>query len=150
MRRRLEELGLADQVEVMSAGVYAQEGQKASSLAVSTLADRGILLEEHRSQPMTPSLLQKADIVLVMEEAHRRSVFYLQPQQLGKVYLLTELIGRHDDVKDPYGGPAQGYELTVKLLQQVIDAGLPRLLKLLKLSDPRDSSRIPTTPGSTG
>ena len=150
LRQRLEEMGLADAIKVISAGVYAGEGQKASPLAVSTLAGRGIRLEGHRSQPLTPELLQRADIVLVMEESHRRSVFYLQPQHLGKVYLLTELVGRHDDVADPYGGPAQGYELAAGLLERVIDAGLPKLLRLLKVSDPRDSNVASTASARGG
>jgi protein-tyrosine phosphatase len=86
-----------------------------------------------------------------MEESHRRSVFYLQPQHLGKVYLLTELVGRHDDVADPYGGPAQGYELVAGLLERVIDAGLPKLLRLLlKVSDPRDSNVASTASARGG
>ena len=136
LRRRFEEMGLSDEVEVISSGVYAGEGQRASPLAVTTLAERGIPLEDHRSQPMTPTLLQKAAVVLVMEEAHRRSAFYLQPQYLGKVYLLTELVGQHDDVKDPYGGPAAGYERTANTLERLIDAGMPKLLQLLKINDP--------------
>jgi protein-tyrosine-phosphatase len=136
LRRRFEEMGLADEIEVISSGVYAEEGNRASPLAVTTLAERGMSLENHRSQPMTPAQLQKADIVLVMEESHRRSAFYLQPQHLGKVYLLTELVGRHDDIKDPFGRPAEAYERTVDTLERLIDAGMPRLLQLLKVSAP--------------
>ncbi len=82
---------------------------------------------------MTTSLLAEADIVLVMEEAHRRSLFYLAPQYLGKVFLLTEMSGRHEDVKDPYGGPLVAYARTADLLEQLIDAGLPRILKRLNV-----------------
>lgn len=140
MRQRLAELGLDQQVEVISAGVYAEAGLPPSNLAVSTLAGHSIPLAEHRSQPLVPALIKQADIVLVMEESHRRSIFYLTPQYLGKVYLLSELAGRHDDIADPFGKPAEAYERTVALLKSLIDAGMPKLLRQLKITD------LPTRP----
>jgi protein-tyrosine phosphatase len=133
MRRRVAELGFDGEIEVLSAGVYAEPGYPASRLAVSTLAQRDIPLDEHRSQPVVPALLRDADVVLVMEEAHRRSIFYLAPQYLGKVYLLSELAGRHDDVADPYGRSSEAYERTAMLLEGLIDTGLPKLLKQLNV-----------------
>jgi protein-tyrosine-phosphatase len=131
MRQRITGMGLADRVAVESAGMWAREGQPASEDAVTVLAGRGIALADHRSQPLTPTLLDRADIVLVMEEAHRRSIFHLTPKHLRKVLLLTELVGEHDDVDDPYGGPIEGYVNTEAQLETLIDAGLPRLLQYL-------------------
>ncbi len=109
LRERLAALGLDQEIEVHSAGVYAEAGVRASRLAVSTLAGKGVPLNGHRSQPLVPALLNEADLVLVMEESHRRSIFYLAPQHLGKVYLLSELSGGHADVADPFGGSAEDY-----------------------------------------
>lgn len=136
MRRRIAALGLADQVQVASAGVYADEGYEASANAIVTLSGRGIDLRQHRSQPVTMRLLAEADIVLVMEEAHRRSLFYLAPQHLGKVFLLTEMSGSYDDVADPYGGPLEGYTFTADLLEKLIDAGLPKILRRIGVTIP--------------
>jgi protein-tyrosine phosphatase len=149
MRQRLADLGLDQEVEVLSAGVYAEAGLPASGLAVTTLAGHAIPLEEHRSQPLVPALLQQADVVLVMEEAHRRSIFYLTPQHLGKVYLLSELAGRHDDVADPFGRPPEAYERTVALLEGLIDVGMPRLLRQLKLPE-NGSPRVETAAPAAG
>ncbi len=131
MRRRIAELGLEDQIAVFSAGVWAEEGHGASPNAVTTIADRGMDLTGHRSRLLTPALLAEADLVLVMEEAHRRSLFHLAPQHLSKVYLLTEMSGRHTDVADPYGGPAEGYARTANELERLIDAGMPKILHRL-------------------
>jgi protein-tyrosine-phosphatase len=131
MRRRVAELGLEDQIEVRSAGVWAEEGYGASANAVTTLAARGMDLSDHRSRLLTPALLAEADLVLVMEEAHRRSLFYLAPQHLGKVYLLTETSGKHKDVADPYGGPLEGYARTADELERLIEAGMPMILRKL-------------------
>ena len=134
MRRRIAELGLADQVQVLSAGVWAQEGQGASRYAVKVLGQRNCDLSGHRSRQVTPELLDQADIVLVMEEAHRRSLFYLSPQHLGKIFLLAEMAGEYQEVADPFGGPIEGYEETADLLERLIEAGLPRILKRLSIN----------------
>jgi len=133
LRRRIAELGLEDQIAVLSAGVWAEEGYAASKNAIATLAARGMDLTEHRSRLLTPTLLGEADLVLVMEEAHRRSLFHLAPQHLSKVYLLTEMSGKHADVADPYGGPIEGYARTADELERLIDAGMSKILHRMGL-----------------
>ncbi len=144
MRRRLAEAGLGDGpagswegVQVRSAGVYAEEGHAASTLAVRTLGERGMDLTAHRSQAVTPALLKEADIVLVMEERHRRSLFYLEPRLLHKVFLLSEMSGGHADVDDPFGGPEEDYQHAADRLERLIETGLPMILKQLKVAPAR-------------
>ncbi|MGC8781930.1 MAG: low molecular weight protein arginine phosphatase [Anaerolineae bacterium] len=135
MRRRIAELGLADQVEVQSAGVWARDGDQASEGAARALSERGLSLADHRSQAMTPELLEKASIVLVMEEEHRRSLFYLEPKHLRKVFLLSEMVGRNEEIADPYGGPPEGYTATAEELDRLIAEGLPRILKRIGIGE---------------
>lgn len=133
MRRRIAEQGLADEVQVISAGVWAEEGYQASKHAVTVLGQRSVDLTGHVSQRVTPTLLDQASIILVMEEAHRRSIFYLAPQHLSKIFLLSEMTGEHADVADPFGGPLEGYVTTAGLLENLIDAGLPKILRRLQV-----------------
>jgi protein-tyrosine-phosphatase len=141
LRRRIADMGLADQVNVESSGVWARDGQPAAEYAVTVLAGRGIPLTDHRSRSLTEAMLEGADVVLVMEETHRRSIFYLTPVHLRKVLLLTELVGDHVDVDDPYGGSIEGYVNTEARLEALIDAGLPRLLQQLGVAPlPPDST----------
>ena len=129
VRDRIAKAGLDAEVQVLSAGVWAETGGRASSGATAVLRSRGIDLAPHRSQPLTPALLKEANIILVMEEAHRRSIFYMAPEVLAKVYLLAEMAGGHDDVPDPYGGTIQEYADTADELTTLIDKGLPKILK---------------------
>jgi protein-tyrosine phosphatase len=135
LEQRLASRGLSDQVRVVSAGVYAEPGSAASKEAIITLRQRSVDIAAHRSQQLTPDLLDGADLVLVMQEGHRRSIFYFGAQYLAKVYLLTEMSGKHDDVADPFGGPIEGYVMTANRLEQLIDAGMPQILKRLKIED---------------
>ena len=140
LRQRIASVGLTDQVEVLSAGMWARNGQPASENVNTVLAARGIPLTDHRSQTLTPELLDQADLILVMEEAHRRSIFHLAPKHLHKVMLLTELTGGFDDIDDPYGGPIEGYVNTEAQLETLIDAGLRRLLWQLGIAPPTADS----------
>jgi protein-tyrosine-phosphatase len=133
LRNRIAARGLSDDVQVLSAGTFAEEGYQASRFAASVLGQRGIDLAGHRSQPLTVRLLKEADIVLVMEEAHRKSVFYQSPQFLAKTFLLSEMAGQHGEVDDPYGGTFEEYVETADELEALIDAGMPRILKRLGL-----------------
>jgi protein-tyrosine phosphatase len=136
MRDRIERMELSEPVQVLSAGVWAVEGNRASSNATAILRFRGIDLAEHRSQPLTPAMLRQANIILVMEEAHRRSIFHIAPDQLSKVYLLTEMAGGHDDVEDPFGGSLEEYSETADELTTLIDKGLPKILKRIGVAAP--------------
>jgi len=136
MRKHLAALGLSNEIEVKSAGVWAREGSSASEGSATVLARQGISLSDHRSQPMTAQLLEQADIVLVMEEEHRRSLFYLEPKHLRKVFLLTEMVGRSKDIADPYGGPIEGYVRTAAQLDDLIADGLPMILKRIGVALP--------------
>ena len=105
---RLAAAGLADQVRVASAGVFAEAGLPASTTMRLRAAERGLDLSTHRSTLVTEADLAQADLILVMEEAHRKAIFYRAPYLLHKVYRLAELADIHTDLDDPYGGTGGG------------------------------------------
>src|SRR5690554_3547700 len=53
-------------INVSSAGICAWEGDNASPQAVRVLNEKGIDITNHKSTPLTPSLIKKADLVLTM------------------------------------------------------------------------------------
>ena len=141
LRQRFAAAGLADQVEVDSAGVFALVGRPPSHEAVQILAERGIDISHHRARELDIADIAEADLVLVMEEAHRRSIFYLAPEHLHKVLLLSEIAGQHHDVRDPYGQSREAYRRCVEELEQLIDEGFERLLRRLDLPAQADSPK---------
>lgn len=131
LRRRLADAGLDGEVEVISRGVYALDGQAASTPAVALLGENGVDIGGHVAATLTADDLRRADVVLVMEEAHRRTIFYTTPQYMRKVLLWTELGGEHGDVPDPYGLDRAAYASTYSLLERLLAQGWPRLLEKL-------------------
>ncbi|MEA3336582.1 MAG: low molecular weight protein arginine phosphatase [Chloroflexota bacterium] len=135
LQQRLGESGLADQVSVSSAGVFGLDGAPASRPGVQVLAERGMDISGHRAHTVTADDMRDADLVLVMEEAHRRSLFYSYPNLLGKVFLYSEMAGEYDDIEDPYRQPKEEYAKTADELSRLLDQGYPEILRRLGLAD---------------
>lgn len=103
-------------VLIESAGIFAEPGQPASENAVKAMADMGIDISEHRTQPVTEELLKKSDLVLTMTEGQKRII---EPTAGDKVYTLKEYGGGSGDISDPYGGDLEEYKETA---QEIYDA----------------------------
>jgi RpiB/LacA/LacB family sugar-phosphate isomerase len=106
-----ERLGPSSGWVVASAGLGAMRGSPASAEAVAALDEWGIDLTPHRSQPLTQELVDGADIVVVMTDAHRAEVLRRFSQAADKVDLLTSFgtAGEADDVPDPIGLSVDAY-----------------------------------------
>ena len=57
--------------EVSSAGTFAEGGGVASSGSLEVARENGLDLESFQSRPLSPEILNTADVVVVMEPAHR-------------------------------------------------------------------------------
>lgn len=136
IRARLDAVGLGDSVTVASAGVRALAGFAAMEEGEALLAARGIDISDHRSRPLSDALLAQADVILVMEEAHRQAIARQAPRHVAKVRVFPELVGRHDDVADPVGGSLDDYRRTVVELDDILDQGWDALMALLPPDSP--------------
>lgn len=104
---------------IESAGIFAEDGQKANSNAVKAVIKYGIDLTNHRAQPITEDLIKQCDVILAMTQAHKQ---ILEPVAKGKVYTLLEYIGLEGDIPDPYGGDLEEYEeCAAKLYDALVD-----------------------------
>lgn len=127
--RRLATTGDVGPVEVRSAGVATGGGSPASGGALRAAGRHGLDLADHRSTPLTPQLLEWADLVLTMSPAH-----LLRVLELGggaKAEVLTAYAS--DDgsggagVPDPFGGSDEEYEVTFNLLEELVERAFRRL-----------------------
>jgi protein-tyrosine phosphatase len=100
---RLHEFGF----EVTSMGVYAASGAPASAHSVSVLADRGIDLSEHSSQPATQEHLARLDRVYALTRSHLELLTQILPPGRAKHCALLDPDGH--DISDPIGGPRSEY-----------------------------------------
>ena len=113
-----------DNVEVLSAGIMFTGGLGASYETRELLAKRGVDVSGHRSQRVTIDMLNKADIILVMERLHEQRLLQLHPQVKNRLFLLKEFaqVTENDlDIPDPIGRPKEFYEQTMAIIEQAVD-----------------------------
>jgi glycine hydroxymethyltransferase len=134
-------------VQVLSAGVHAAHGQPASIHAVEALADEGIDISRFRSQPVTASLVQRADLIFAMTRSHLDTLQMLFPESAEKAFLVREFDPTANpgqlDVPDPIG---QGRSVYFRC-RDVLKKALPSLLALLASSPPKSSAPRRQIPG---
>ena len=99
----LEERGIL----VMSAGVAAMMGGRASPQAVDVMKSLGLDISGHASQPLTESLVRHADVIWTMTQAHRDAIVSQWPQAASRVQILATSGG---DLVDPVGQPVEIYQ----------------------------------------
>jgi len=110
-----------NRVEVESAGTRAMPGLPATENARLAAKAKGFDISGHRSQPLSQDIIASADIVVAMEEQHRKAVLELWP---GAEAMLMSEAG----VPDPIGGDRQDYDRTL----QAIEKGMPRVIKWIE------------------
>ena len=116
----LEERG----VMVMSAGIAAMSGGRSTPEAVKAVAERGLDLSGHESQPLSDRLVRFADLILTMTRGHREAILAQWPAAADRTHLLCR---DQTDVSDPIGGPQEVYTRCAAQIDAQLDAWLGEL-----------------------
>ena len=103
------------QVEVLSAGMAAFEGDRISPLARKTLQLMEIDPGEHLATQLNEKLIRAADVIWVMSAGHRQAVIGRWPQAAARVQLLDP---GDNDIPDPYGADQATYQQCAETIQQ--------------------------------
>jgi protein-tyrosine-phosphatase len=121
---------------VTSAGTFAFEGDQAAANAIKIAEEQGINLENFRSKPITPQLIQEADIIFCMANSHKQVILNLVPTAMDKVFLLKEFIEEYDqdkmaslEVSDPFGQSLEVYRACYQELYEAIEKALNKLVE---------------------
>lgn len=115
LRDLLEREGLADRVEVDSAGTGDwHAGDPADRRTLRALRDAGYDGSAHRARQLTGTDLRERDLVVVADHSHLRDVRAMAEQSGGtaEIALLRSYDPDADgeDVDDPYFGDAADFE----------------------------------------
>ncbi len=126
-RRILADAG-KDNVIVESAGTNAWDGSPASDEALLVGVERNIDLSGHRSRRLTPEMIEKVDLVLVMSPEHLTRV--REMDRTANVYLLAGYgsdEGKGHAISDPFGGDLEAYRETADELERQLTEILGRM-----------------------
>ena len=117
-------------IQVSSAGVMALPGMGASDGTREVLAKEGIDVSGHRTRKITQGLLNRSDIILVMESAHEDQILALAPEVKNRLFLLKEFAKINDsnlNINDPAGGSLEFYQDTFSTIKDAVE----RISKIL-------------------
>ncbi len=126
LRRQIERVGDTRRLRVTSAGTWGPAGAPAAELSQRLLAQEGLDLGTHRSRLLTQRDIDEADLILVMTRAHKSDITQRFARAGDKLYLLSEMIGKHDDIADPHGGELADYKACKKAMDEIITKGYER------------------------
>lgn len=120
-------------LEVVSVGIYAIKGKRASENAIRALDKAGLDLKNHRSRPINEDILQNSIVALCMTESHRQSIKEFFPELEIPVMLFRELMKSSDStqIRDPFGMNLEKYEECRDLMVEAIPSILTYLRKRL-------------------
>ena len=90
-------------IEVRSAGIMNTTGTEASDQALMVMHERGIDMSRHKARRVSSDLIDWADLILCMEQAHLKAMQREFPLAREKIHLLTEYCGSSGDIIDPTG-----------------------------------------------
>ncbi|MEI6146788.1 MAG: low molecular weight phosphotyrosine protein phosphatase [Methylococcales bacterium] len=111
--------------QVSSAGIGALVGHPADNKAKQLMIEKGIDISEHRADQLNEDMIRKADIILVMESAHKQAIEAKQPSAKGKIFRLGEWGGF--DIPDPYQRDHEVFESVMNLIDQGVNQWLEKL-----------------------
>ena len=123
-KKILKDKGI-ENVEVCSAGIYAETGAYATDEAIEAakeLYDVDIL--NHRATNIRDSKIEKMDIILCATYMHKLTITSIYPQLANKVFTMKEYAYGKDisdkDIKDPWVYTLQVYRNCAKEIYEVL------------------------------
>ncbi|WP_395701260.1 ATP-grasp domain-containing protein [Aquabacterium sp.] len=104
-----------------SAGFHATAGRPADPVMVEVASAAGVDLSGWRSCTLDRTMVDQADVILVMELAHLDRLHAAFPQARGKAFLLGAPVASGPEVPDPYGQPRETYERVSRQVLAAVD-----------------------------
>src|SRR5262245_47425755 len=124
LRKILDEIGVRN-VEVSSAGTLGIAGSPADAAACTIALERGFDLQPHRSRGLTDRQLARADLIVVMEKAHKLRVEEIDAAAAGRTRLVREYerdgsIPSVPDLEDPIGARREDIVRCFEILETCV------------------------------
>jgi len=112
-------------ITVNSCGTIAISGYPPTANTVQVMKNKGIDVSKHETSPLNKEIINKSDLILVMESLHKKEVIELVPEAKNKVHLLREFVktGNKEEyysVPDPIGRPLEVYERILGMIREAV------------------------------
>ncbi len=134
LRTLLQNRGI-ENVEVMSAGIAAASGYPATIYAIEAAKIWDSDLSHHQSQPLTKTLVEKADLIFGMTPTHVKEVLRLDKTAKDKTFLFKNFPDNNPDgegVDDPIGQSLDRYNETFLEIGEYLGKYLDDIVKRIE------------------
>ncbi len=110
LRKMLNDNGITN-VKIVSRGTAANPSYQVPEIIVGLMRSEGIDITSHRSRMLDEFIINLSDIILVMEEKHKKIILKYFKEAESKVWLLKEFVKEngYPEIDDPIGGPDEVY-----------------------------------------
>jgi protein-tyrosine-phosphatase len=112
-------------MEIDSAGIAALPGSPASYNAIRVAQENSVSLVKHEAKLVTPELIDKADLILVMDSAQRQQLISLYAEASDIVLLLRRFArfgSRDRPINDPYGTNIEAYRFCFEDIRECVES----------------------------
>lgn len=109
-------------VKVLSAGIVATDGVRATAQAIQAARAMGADISRHRSRNLTRELIKEADVVFCMTDSHVSQARRIAPDEAHKIRMLDAL----GDVPDPVGGSLDVYRAAAMRIEKALRIALAK------------------------
>lgn len=115
---------------IQSAGTWAIDGAPAAVNSIRAMEERKIDIRKHRSRLITLGIMQEFNLILTMENGHKEALHVEFPDLASRVYLISEMIGKHFNIVDPIGGPLVDFRDTADEIEHILTSGFSKISEL--------------------
>jgi len=111
-------------IGVESGGTWTREGRVADPRAVAAAARLGISLQAHRSRVITPAMVQRADLICVMDYRNEAEIVSRYSTAAAKTILLggVDESSEGPSIPDPYMLDSDAIAAIYARLSAAVDA----------------------------
>ena len=124
-RRKAEQAGIAQQLRIDSAATHDYKvGEAPDGRSQTAAAKRGYDLSALRARQITRADLEQFDFISAMDMKNLTVLHRLgEPDlwQKPKLMMSYSRLYKAKEISDPYGGPSEGFELTLDMLESATD-----------------------------
>jgi protein-tyrosine phosphatase len=118
--------------KVMSAGASAATGFPATMYAVEAVKVWDVDISHHQSQPLTPELIEQADLIFGMTQEHVKAIVRLRRDARDKTFLFKNFPDpnpKGEGVDDPIGQSLDRYNETFLEIGEYLGKFLDEIVK---------------------
>lgn len=115
--RKLRSLNWKSEWVVDSAGTWASDGLAVAPMPRQVATQIGLSIDTHIANLVNAEMLQRVDLVLVMEEGQKEALCSEFPESQERILLLTELVTNQGyNIVDPDG---ESHEFSLALAEEI-------------------------------